>query len=97
MEKEQLILVNHYCQQTSTSIEFIASLQEYGFIQVREIEQRNYVHSQDIAEIERINRLQDELGINLEGIDALNHLLQKIHSLEKEVKMLRDRLGIYES
>jgi phage terminase small subunit len=96
MEKENLILVSHYCQQTRTSIEFIESLQDYGFIQVLLIEERNYVHSQDITEIERINRLQEELGINLEGIDAINHVLQKVNQLEKELKMVKERLRIYE-
>jgi hypothetical protein len=96
MEKEQLILVSHYCQQTRTSLEFIESLQEYGFIQVLLIEEHNYVHPQDIVEIERVTRLQEELGINLEGIDALNHMLQKVDQLEKELKIVRDRLRIYE-
>lgn len=96
MEKENLILVSYYCQQTRTSIEFIESLQDYGFIQVLFIEEHNYVHPQDITEIERINRLQEELGINLEGIDALNHVLQKVDRLEKELKMVKERLRIYE-
>lgn len=97
MEKENLILVSHYCQQTRTSIEFIESLQEYGFIEVLLIEEHNYVNPQDIVEIERVNRLQQELGINLEGIDALNHMLRKVDQLKKELKILQDRLRIYES
>lgn len=96
MEKEHLILVSHYCQQTRTSLEFIESLQEYGFIQVLLIEEHNYVHTQDIVEIERVNRLREELGINLEGIDALNHMLQKVNHLEKELKLAKERLRIYE-
>ncbi|MFD0799501.1 chaperone modulator CbpM [Maribacter chungangensis] len=97
MEKENLILVSHYCQQTRTSVEFIESLQEYGFIEVLLIEEHNYVNTQDIVEIERVNRLQQELGINLEGIDALNHVLRKVDQLKKELKTLQDRLRIYES
>ncbi len=96
MENENLILVSYYCQQTRTSMEFIESLQEYGFIQVRLIEERSYVHPQDIVEIERVNRLQEELGINLAGIDALNHMLSKVNHLEKELKTLKERLRIYE-
>ncbi len=96
MEKENLILVSHYCQQTRTDIEFIESLQDYGFIQIVLIEERNYVHPQDIVEIERVNRLQEELGINLAGIDALNHMLRKVNHLEKEVRTLKERLRIYE-
>lgn len=96
MEKKHLILVSYYCQQTNTSIAYVESLEEYGLIQTLSIAEDNYVHSEDIAEIERVNRLQEELGINLEGIDALNHLLQKVNHLEKQLKITKERLRIYE-
>lgn len=96
MGREEYILVSHYCEQTSTPMDFIAALQEYGIIEVAFIDNQNYVAPTTIVEIERVNRLHHELGINLEGIDALNHMLEKVRRLEKELKVLRERLGIYE-
>jgi DNA-binding transcriptional MerR regulator len=61
------------------------------------VEAHMYMYPQDIEEIERISRLQEELGINLEGIDALNHMIRKVNHLEKELKIAKDRLRIYES
>ena len=96
MEKENFILVHHYCEHTQIPVDFIYSLHEYGFIETKQIENDVYIQDFDLVEIERISRLQNELGINLEGIDAINHIMQKMNRLESEVRMLKDRLKIYE-
>ena len=96
MSTENFILINHYCEQTKTPIDFIFSLQEYGFIETREIENKVYVEPHTIVEIERVGRLQNELGINLEGIDALFHMMQKVDQLESQLRYLKERLKIYE-
>ena len=96
MEREEFILVSHYCEQTSTPLDFIDTLCDYGFIEVQLFENETYVAPTTIVEIERVNRLHHELGINLEGIDALNHMIEKVIRLERELKGLRERLGIYE-
>lgn len=96
MRTENFILVKHYCEQTQTPVDFIYSLQDYGFIEVREIENKVYVEPHAIVEIERVSRIQNELGINLEGIDALFHMLQKVDHLESQLRYLKERLKIYE-
>jgi hypothetical protein len=37
-----------------------------------------------------------ELNINVPGIEALNHLLEKIKKLQQEAEYLKARLRIYE-
>ncbi len=96
MQTENFILVNHYCEHTQTPLDFIYSLQEFGFIEIKQIESNVYVEPNDLVEIERISRLQHELGINLEGIDALNHMMQRVNRLENELRIMKERLKIYE-
>ena len=96
MDSENFILIEHYCEQTQTPIDFINDLLEYGMIEIQLIENKTYVQSHFIIEIERIYRLRQDLGINMEGIDSLNHMLKKINRLERELKLLRNRLTIYE-
>jgi len=96
MVSENLILITHYCENTNTPEEFIYSLQEYGFIKIQRIDNNIYVESHEIVEIERISRLKNELGINLEGIDALYHMIKKISYLENELRNTKNRLKIYE-
>ncbi|MGB2760201.1 chaperone modulator CbpM [Maribacter stanieri] len=96
MDSENYIQIELYCKRTQTPVEFIDDLLEFEMIEVQQIEDKKYVEPQYIVEIERIYRLRNELGINMEGIDTINHMLEKVNRLEQELKLLRDRLTIYE-
>jgi hypothetical protein len=37
------------------------------------------------------------MDINLEGIEAISYLLQRVENLQDEVNVLRNRLRFYES
>lgn len=41
-------------------------------------------------------RLSRDLKINLEGLEAIHHLLGQIEKLQKDNRRLRNRLGLYE-
>ena len=96
MNSENYIQIEVYCERTQTPIEFIDDLLEFEMIEVQQIENKTYVEPQYLVEIERIYRLREDLGINMEGIDTLNHMLEKVNRLEQEVRLLRNRLTIYE-
>jgi hypothetical protein len=40
--------------------------------------------------------LYHELHINIEGIDAIHHLLQRIENMQHEIIALKNRLSFYE-
>ncbi|HZJ21013.1 MAG TPA: chaperone modulator CbpM [Pricia sp.] len=96
MTQENYILVRQYCERTHISDTFINALNEYGLIHYQQIETEVYILDEEIPEIERFDRLYNDLGINLEGIDALNHLLQRLRNIENEMNMLKKRLRLYE-
>ena len=96
MAQENYILVRTYCERTKTENSFLNALHDYGIIEYREINAETYILDDDIPEIERVSRLYYDLGINFEGIDALNHMLQKMSAMERELKTLRMRLRLYE-
>jgi hypothetical protein len=37
--------------------------------------------------------LHQDLDINLEGIDAISHLLKRMHDMQRELNMLKNKLG----
>ena len=41
--------------------------------------------------------MHQELDVNIEGIDVVFNLLQKIDTLQKELTALKNRLNLYES
>lgn len=96
MEKENYILVRHYCERTHIPDAFIDALNEYGLIKCKQIEMEFYILDEEIPDIERFDRLHNDLGINLEGIDALNQMLRRIRKMKNEANTLRKRLRLYE-
>ena len=96
MADENYILVRQYCERTHISDAFINALNEYGLIHYKQIKTEIYILDEEIPEIERFDRLYNDLGINLEGIDALNHMLRRLRNMEREMDTLRKRLRIYE-
>ncbi|WP_339701391.1 chaperone modulator CbpM [uncultured Marixanthomonas sp.] len=96
MAHSKYIQVSTYCKQTNIDRDFIQSLEQYGFIKVKVTKNEPEIAEDDITEIERMFRLHKELGINLEGIDALNNLVKRMRMMKTELFQLKNRLKLYE-
>jgi hypothetical protein len=97
MNKVNLIPANEFCASHNIEISFIESLQEAGLIETTTIKETEYINENQLYELEKIVRLYYELNINLEGIDTIFHLLQRINDMQDEITLLRNRLRLYES
>ncbi|HLW31855.1 MAG TPA: chaperone modulator CbpM, partial [Aequorivita sp.] len=75
---------------------FVQRLYEFGLVSVKQKQDDYFIDEDDIAEIERMFRLHNDLGINLEGLDAIKQMLERLHKLEKEMNLLKKRLRLYE-
>lgn len=96
MAEEEIIPLETYCSYYQVEMEFIRTLEEYGLISIRYEETKGFIQKEDVAQLERFSRLHYDLNINVPGIDALQHLLEKIRALQEETESLRNRLNIYE-
>jgi hypothetical protein len=94
---ESLIPADEFCANHNIEISFIRTLQETGLIEITTIEETGYINASQLYELERIVRLYYELDINLEGIETINHLLQRINNMQDEITALRNRLRLYET
>ena len=97
MENNELIPVYHFCVTHEIEISFIESLQEYGLVEITTIENKNYLNGQQLHEVEKMVRLHYDLDINLEGIEAISHLLEKLKQTEARNRQLQNRLNLYET
>lgn len=89
MENENLVLIEQLCSHYHVEISFIESLSEYGLIEITEVERIQYISTNQLKDFEKMVRLHFELAINMEGIDAIYHLLRKVDSLQNELKFLK--------
>lgn len=96
MEPQDLIPITRICQHHQIDLAFFSALEEYELIEVVTLENTVCVRSEDLSEIERMIRLHYELQINLEGIDAIRHLVQRVEQMNLELNHLRNRLRRYE-
>lgn len=96
MDKESFVPIRQVCKHYEIETTFVDSLYELELIQITTIEEDPCIHHEDVSELERLVRLHQDLNINVEGLGAVSHLLHKIEDLQKEIQVLKSRLGKYE-
>jgi hypothetical protein len=96
MEVTDLISIKTFCTHYDVPDTFIDALQEYELIEIVVSDNVNYIKTTQINEVEKMIRLHFELNINLEGLDAVYNLLQRLESLQDEVRTLNNKLRLYE-
>lgn len=87
-----LIIFSEYCQKSHTDPTFLVSLEENGLIEIRTVNGQQYLLASQLREVERYSHLYYDLSINMEGIDAIRHMLGRMEQLQNEVRQLRHQL-----
>ena len=93
----ELIIVSEYCQKCHIEPSFIDMLREGGLIETRTEGGEHYLLLSQLPEVERYSRMYYDLSINMEGIDAIHHLLLRIEEMQREIDSLRKQLMLYRS
>ncbi len=96
MDNTEFIALSDFCESHDITSTFVIELQEYGLLQVVKRNNDSYIPIQELPKAEKIVRLYLELDINLEGIEVIEHLLEKIHKMQQEITLLRNHLRLYE-
>ncbi len=92
MKTEDLIPAKDFCLYHNIEYSFISSLQNSGLINVTSVKRSTFIHIDDIRKLEKFVRLHYELDINLEGIETINHLLEKIEDMQQEIVRLKNKI-----
>ena len=93
--QNELIIVSEYCRKCHIEPSFIDLLQEGGLIDVTTEDGERYLTFTQLPDVERYSRMYYDLSINIAGIDAIHHMLERIELLQQEVRSLRNELGFY--
>ena len=92
MENE-LIIISEYCEKSHTDRDFLDLLEESGLIEIQDIDGQPCLPDTQLGDLERYCHLYYDLSINIEGIDAIRHLLKRVEDLQHEVAHLRRQLN----
>jgi len=97
MQAKNLIALDVFCINHNIEISFLSSLQQNGLIEITTIEETNFIDASQLQQLEKILCFYNELDINIEGIETITYLLERINLMQQEIISLRNRLRLYES
>ena len=97
MPTTHLIAANEFCIYHNIEPSFIYSLQQSGLIEIILVEEKPFVDESELPQLEKLVRLHREMDINLEGIETITHLLQRMNDMQRQIVTLKNRLSIYEN
>lgn len=89
-----LIIIREYCQQSQVEPDFILQLEEEGLIEITVVENERYINISQLKDLEQYARWHYDLSINIEGIDVIKNLLDKIDNMQNEIFRLKEMLRL---
>ncbi|MBK9177437.1 MAG: chaperone modulator CbpM [Flavobacteriales bacterium] len=96
MTTEQLIAVEVFASHQGVEPAFVHALHERGLIRITVVHEQQFLEPDELARIEQLARMHYDLDINLEGLEAISHLLDRMGAAQQDLRALRERLRIYE-
>jgi len=96
MTTAKYIAVDDFCNSSQIEISFVQSLSEKGLIEVLVIQEQSYIEADQLQQLEKLVRFHYEMDINLEGIETIVHLLQRINHMHDEITNLGNKLRLYQ-
>jgi hypothetical protein len=93
----EFITIKEYCVYHHTDASFIEALQQSGLIEIQQdAAPEPYIPYDQLEQLERFTRWYNELDLNVEGIEVVGNLLQKMADMQHHIMELEARLKKYE-
>lgn len=96
MQSADLIVVTEFCTHYNVEFSFVHSLKQHGLIEIVTIEGTGFIHSDQLGFLEKLVRLHYHMDINIEGIETITYLLERINHMQHQIAGLKCRLDLYE-
>ena len=96
MPQSNLIAMDAFCTNHQIDYSFVQLVHQNGLIETTKIEQTVYIPEDQLPSLERMVRLHFDMDINIEGIETITHLLERIEQMQQEIIQLKNRVGVYE-
>jgi hypothetical protein len=89
---ENLVSTSDICTYHEVEYTFISSLNEAGLVELKVVNHTTYIPESELQKLERMIRLHNDLEINIAGIEAITHLLERVEQMQEEMRRLRNRV-----
>lgn len=92
--EQHTITVEDCCNKYDISISFVNELEEYGLMEFAQQEGQKQIDEEQLFLLEKFIRLHYDLHVNMEGLDIIHQLLQRIDTIQAEKNTLLSRLTL---
>ena len=87
-----LIAATDICTYHEVEYTFISSLSEAGLVELKVVNHTTYIPESELQKLEKMIRMHQELEINIAGIEAITHLLERLEQMQEDMRVLRNRV-----
>ena len=86
------IKITEYCENEKIETSFILELDREGILRIEKKEEAEYINQDDLPQLEMFARWHYDLGVNLEGIDAMRHMVKRMKKMQQQIQQLEKKL-----
>lgn len=96
MSSKSYISIKSFCTAHEVEESFVQILHEYEVLAIEERNKEQVVPVEALPTLEKMVRLNKELDINPEGLQAVHLLLKQIQQLQEEVDILKRKMNLFQ-
>lgn len=96
MEQENFVSVHDFCTHHHLEVSFIRTLEENGIIETTYYQETQCLSLESLEQAEQFARLHQDLDIHPEDLDVVYELLQRMKSLQDQLRQMQQRIDFYE-
>ena len=89
MEQQDLMPADEFCIHYKAEFSFIHSLHQSGLIEITTIENTAFINKEELNTLEKFVHFHYDMDINIEGIEAINHLLERVNEMQLKINQLK--------
>ena len=88
MEQTYFISVEECCSHYNVEVEFIDSLEAHGLLEPVIKDDHRYLEQDHLQKLEKFINMHYEMDINLEGIEVIARLLERMEAMQQKMRRL---------
>jgi len=97
MKTNKFVRITELCQHYQIQIDFFEEIEYHELIEFHQFSGQKFIHRKQLRRLEKIIRLHDDLEINLQGIDVVFSMMNRIEKLEMELNETKKKLNLYKA
>ncbi|WP_140937509.1 chaperone modulator CbpM [Sphingobacterium lumbrici] len=87
-----LVKIIDVCRSCRIESTFVRDLHENGLIELVSVEEEEFIYEEQLTQLEQYSTWHYDLELNLQGIDVVQHLLNRIAQLQLELSRMKNHI-----